>query len=729
VIDPDGRPVPAATLIVEGPSPAPLTTVTDAAGAFRIAGLPAGRYRVRASSPGFTGSRDVDVEAAGPIRRIEVALRLAAVDEALVVTATQVDQVLSRLPDSTTVVTREDLQARQQFELSQALRGVPGLTVQQSGGPGTLTSLFTRGGESDYTLVLVDGIRENAFGGGIDLSQAPLAGVERVEIVRGPQSALYGADAIGGVVQIITRAGGGPLLEGSLEGGSRAMRRLAGSTSGERGGFGWHAGGDYFADEGYTGPAPNGLPVTNDDAEIGQVGVSLGWRHGASGADLRAMARHVETDRGTPGPYGSDPAGRFGGVDTTSRSLTSRTSGGVRWVQPWGAPASRVRSRVEVDSADYALTYQTPSSPPPFDVSRGYTRRHHARAQMDVAASAALGVTAGVEWLDERGGSTFIVAGSDGAEVPVDRSVTGVFGETRWTPGSRLSVTAGLRGERIRREALPGDPLAFTARPGFPEEVIVSVDPKLASAWWLAGDGSGTTWTRLHGAFGTGIRPPDAFEIAFTDNSGLRPERSRSVDVGVAQAFLAGRVQVDGTAFFNQFDDLIVAVGRAFSGSSRWRTDNISNARARGAELSAAWRPSSALAFRATYTFLSTEILAVDGSSEAPPPYRVGDPLLRRPRHQGGLDATWSSGRFGGFLQVLVRGEALDAEPTFGPTGGLYGNPGYAVTHLGGSIRVAGGLTVIARVLNLFDANYEEVLGYPAPGRTAYVGVRLAAGR
>jgi outer membrane cobalamin receptor len=130
-----------------------------------------------------------------------------------------------------------------------------------------------------------------------------------------------------------------------------------------------------------------------------------------------------------------------------------------------------------------------------------------------------------------------------------------------------------------------------------------------------------------------------------------------------------------------------------------------------------------------TYTFLSTEIRAVDGSSAAPPPYRVGDPLLRRPRHQGAIDATWSRGRTGTFLQVLMRGETLDAEPAFGPTGGLYTNPGYTAVHLGVSFRVIRGVVVQGRVMNLFDAAYEEILGYPAPGRTAYVGVRLAAGR
>ncbi len=246
----------------------------------------------------------------------------------------------------------------------------------------------------------------------------------------------------------------------------------------------------------------------------------------------------------------------------------------------------------------------------------------------------------------------------------------------------------------------------------------------------VAGDpASSRTWTRVHGAVGTGIRPPDAFEIAFTDNSGLKPERSRSADIGVAQVLAGGAVQLDATAFFNTYDDLIVSVGSSFAGASRWSTDNISNARARGAELSAAWRPGAGLSLQAAYTFLSTEILAVDGSPDAPPPYVVGDPLLRRPRQQGSIDASWTRDRAVAFVQLLLRGETLDAEPAWGPTGGLYTNPGYGITNLGASLRIARGITVQGRVLNLFDRAYEEVLGYPAPRRTAYVGVRLAASR
>jgi vitamin B12 transporter len=716
VVDPDGRAVPNAEVIVSGPAATPLRARTGADGTFEVPVIDAGRYSIIVSAPGLiSDAQSIDVTTT-PVT-VDIALHLSAVSETLVVSAAQIDQPLSRTPDSVTVIPGREIEAKQQFTLSTALRSVPGLTLQQNGGPGTVTSLFTRGGESDYTLVLVDGIRANSFGGGLDLSQVPLQDVERIEVLRGPQSALYGADAIGGVVSVITRSGGKPSAQVQAETGSRDMMRFAGATTGEVNGLRWQAGANYYEDAGFTGTGANGKTVANDDSQESQAAGSLGYRNASSGTDLQANVQYVDTDRGSPGAYGSDPAGRFSGPDLVSRGKTERIGGGARWLQPWFGAASRVRQRVEYDVSDYDLNFKSA-----FGESTGNTHRAHARVQTDVSANAEFGFSGGLEWLGESGASTFITAGTAG-QIPVERSVLGLFGEARWNATERATVTAGVRGERINREALPGDPLAFTPRPDFPEETINSVNPKLAASF-LAGAG-----TRLHGAFGTGIRPPDAFEIAFTDNSGLKPERSKSTEAGVSQSLAQGAIQLDGTAFFNNYTDLIISVGRTFSGSSRYRTDNISNARARGAEFSAAWRLSTGFDVRGNYTFLDTEILAVNGSSSAQAPYAVGDPLLRRPRHSGSIDASWSHSRAAAFAQIQMRGETLDAEPAFGPTGGLYENPGYTTVNLGGSWRPVKTVEIFLRALNLFDREYEEVLGFPAPGRTAYVGARFAVGR
>jgi outer membrane cobalamin receptor len=674
---------------------------------------------LRASAPGLVAAPAI--VPAGSDAPVTLRLALTAVDERVVVTASQTGQALSALADSITVLGQADLDSRQQFGLAQALRSVPGLTLQQTGGPGAQTSLFLRGGESDFTLLLIDGVRANSLGGGLDVSQVPLTDVDRIEVVRGPQSALHGSDAVAGVIQVITRTGGAPTIQAVGEGGSRQMRRGAVSTTGERGRVFWQAGADGFSDAGYTGSAPDGTAVSNDDARIWQGAATLGWRT-AAGTDIRGTWRLVDTDRGVPGPVGSDPARRFASVDRTSRNLTRRHSGAVRVSHPWFGRDSRIRQRTDVDLADFTLTSAGGNFP-----SMGYTRRRHARTQTDVVAGSRLGLSAGADWLQEDGGSTFITA--DGRALPVTRQQLGLFAEARLHPHPRLTLVAGARTERIARDALPGDLLGWTPRPAFPRDLRWSVNPKLSAQWLVARSGAGGAGrdTRVHAAAGTGIRPPDAFEMAFTDNNGLRPERSRSMDIGLTQTFAEGRVHVDATAFVNTFDDLIIAVGRSFTGVSRWRTDNIANARARGLELTSAWRPSRTWSLQGHYTFISSAVLAVDGTGLAPTPYTVGDRLLRRPAHQGGLDAQMTLGRLNAFGQWQWRGQSLDAEPHWGPSGGLYANPAYALVNAGVAVTLRGRLSVTGRVMNLGNIRYEEVLGYPSPGRILTLGLRVAA--
>ncbi|HUE89082.1 MAG TPA: TonB-dependent receptor [Vicinamibacterales bacterium] len=711
IVDPQGQPVAAATVVAVGATSAPVSATTDTQGRFEFPALSEGRYDLTASAPGLSG--EVRGVTAGSVTPLEIRLRVAAISETLIVSAAQIDQPLSRTADSVTVVSGRELEARQVTTLAGALSTVPGFTVARTGGPGTLTSLFPRGGDSDFTLVLIDGIRANAFGGGIDLSQVPLTDVERVEVVRGPQSAIFGADAIGGVVQIITRHGGAPTATAVIETGSRDTRRLQASTTGARRALRWQAGADYFEDAGFTGVAANGERVGNDDAHERQVWLGGGWQ-ASRGTDLQGTFRYVDTERGAPGPYGSDPAGRFFGVDRISRGNSERRAVGARLVHPWTGPASRVRQRVEFDVADYDFGFLSA-----FGRSASETRRTHARIQTDAALDGGAGISAGLEWLDERARSSFIQQG--GAEVPVERRVVGTFAEGRWNGHERLSLQAGMRVEHITREAF--------AVNGFADDAVTSINPKVSVSWLVSRSLPGARhWTRVRAAAGTGIRPPDVFEIAFTDNPALRPERSRSIEAGVTQALAAGAVQLDATTFFNRYDDLIVSVG-SLRDVSRYRTDNVSNARARGVELGAAWQSARGIGARAAYTFLDTEIHAVDNSAQAPSPYRVGDRLLRRPRHSGSVALTWTRDRITMFTTLDSRGEALDAEPSFGPSGGLYQNTGRTVADLGGSVRMVRNVAVFARVMNALDRDYEEVFGFPSPGRTAFVGVRVASRR
>jgi outer membrane receptor protein involved in Fe transport len=366
----------------------------------------------------------------------------------------------------------------------------------------------------------------------------------------------------------------------------------------------------------------------------------------------------------------------------------------------------------------------------PWGESDARTQRVQTRGQVDRALRPDLGLTAGAALELERASSSYIT-GAGAQQVPIDRRVAGYFAELRWRPASRLFLTTGLRVDDIFRGAIKGDPLGFSPRVALTEDRVVSPNPRAAVSYYLrTSDASGGNWSRLHGSAGTGIRPPDAFEIAFTDNPGLQPERSKSVDAGIEQALAGGLVIVDGTWFFNRYDDLIVAVGRSLQHYSRYRTDNIANARAQGLEASFALRTSRGFEARAGYMFAATEVLALDRApGVAPPPFAVGDALLRRPRHQANVDLLWRHRRLTAYVNAGGRSRVLDVEPNWGASGGVFHAPGFGVAGAGVAIRAGRHLDLLVRADNLFDRRYEAVLGYPAPRRSVTVGVRLATGR
>ncbi len=710
--------MPHATVLLDGPLGV-RTVHTDAAGEFTVPAVPAVSYRVLVDAPGLTADATSVRMPADAGRTFEITLRVAPVSEAVVVSASQVPRPLSEAPATSTVITAADVRLRQIESVADALRTVPGFTVARSGGRGALTSVFPRGGESDYTLVLVDGMRANAFGGGFDFSLLPFGDVAQVEVVRGPQSAVYGSDAIGGIVQVTTTHDGPGDGSASLEGGGQHTWHATAGGHASRGAWTFGGGAERTTSDGFTGIAPaTGETVTNDDWRSATAAGSVGWTHDPA-TNVRGTFRWLDADRGNPGPYGSDPIGAFPGVNRVARGQDTDRTGGMSTRLPWGhVLQGRVEQRLQLTVGHLDNRYHDT-----FGDSRFTTRRVTARAQTDIAATPSTGVSFGVEALGERARSTYIVGGS-GEQVPVERRVAGLFGEVRQDLGPRASLTAGLRVESIRRDALAADPNPYGPRPAFPADSVTSVNPRIAATVAVWRDGQGLVRTKVHGSAGTGIRPPDAFEIAFTDNPSLAPERSRSVDLGVTQA-VTGRVEADVTFFDNRYDDLIVAVG-SMSDVSRFRTDNISNARARGVELSATWRGPRGFTARGEYTFLDTTVLAVDGTTAAPPPFSVGDPLLRRPRHQGSLGLTWATTRVSAFAEARSRGSVLDTEPNYGTFGGLFQAPGYSVVDLGASWRLWGRSEVFARVMNLLDRPYEEVYGYPAIGRTGMVGVRVA---
>ena len=718
VLDPQDRPVARATVLVVRTGTVIVTTVTNADGQFGPLTVPAGEYDVLVSAPGLEAPPErVSVAASGAVD-VSLKLSIAARRESVVVSASQVERPLSRVTDSVTVIDRADLEARQSETASDALRMAPGFSLISGGFRGAITSLFPRGGESDYTLVLVDGIALNAFGGGFDAAHLATAGIDRIEIVRGPQSALFGSGAIGGIVHVVTRKGGPPRVGASAEVGQQGTTRLWTDTSGAHGAWSWGAAFERFASDGDTSFRESiGARVTNDDYQRANGSAGLGWSDSPA-RRIRVDVHAGRNERGHPGPYGSDP------FDLYSQIETSR---GVN--KPRGLAASGVFG--DARSLRHAFQFGWSDTPSEFTTvfgtSENRTRRRSGRYQADVERGRA-GFSAGAEVIKERADNTF-VTGTEFQPIPVERVLTGLFAESRWDAGPRLAVTAGLRAERIERAALGAD--AFGSRPPLPEDVVWSVNPKISAAWFIRGDRSSTAstgWTKIRGGAGTGIKPPTVFELGFTDNPSLRPERSRSADFGIEHAFPRVALVADATAFVNRYDDLIVAVGLSLRQSSPFQTDNVANARAGGVEFGLRWQSPRGLSVRGAYTYLRTRVLTVDDlPGAAPAPYAVGDWLIRRPRHTFSIDTRFERGALQVFAVVQGRSRMLDVEPNIGaPTMFV---PGHATVTAGASYRLARSLQAYARVINLFDRDYEDALGYPAQARSATVGLRVAVGR
>lgn len=722
VVDPDGRGMPGATVLLTDRSAVVARALTGSSGEFTLTSPDSGTFEIRVAIDGFRGT-PVAIAGASAARDLgTIALALSAVSESVVVSAAQVEIPLSTASSSVTVITRDDLDKRQVESVADALRAVPGLSVVATGGRGAVTAVFPRGGESDYSLVFVDGVQANAFGGGFDFAHLPIANTERIEIVRGPQSALYGSNAIGSVVRVITRQDGAPAGSASFEGGSFDTFRATAAASGSAGSWKWGAAADRLTTDNFNGQrAASGAIVENDDYERGSVAAGGGWRT-SGGAGVQGSVRYATDERGSPGPFGSDPGGTYGGIDPLSRGFNDR------WLMSIAGNASAGGARISAEATHARLDSEFASQ---FGDSESYSRRTTARAQADGTLARGLEVSGGFELLGERAGGTFITA-TGNVLVPVERTLAGVFGEARWTHAARFFVVAGIRVDRIAREPLDGDADAFSPRPPFERDTVVSANPKVAAAWFLgATDGN---FTKVRASAGTGIRPPDAFEIAFTDNPSLEPERSRSFDAAVEQALVGGRGLIEATVFFNHYDDLIIATG-SFSGSSQYRTDNISNARARGCELAATGRAplsgvrGGSLQVRVAYTRLATEILAVDDNGSAPPPFTVGDRLLRRPDHGFSANVLLTAGSIAAFFEGGGRSAARDVDPSLGTFGGIYDAPGFNVWNTGASWTLSSRLQLFGRVTNVFNREYEEALGYPALGRAGMVGLKVAASR
>jgi outer membrane receptor protein involved in Fe transport len=221
-----------------------------------------------------------------------------------------------------------------------------------------------------------------------------------------------------------------------------------------------------------------------------------------------------------------------------------------------------------------------------------------------------------------------------------------------------------------------------------------------------------------------GVRPPSGFDLAFTNNPALKPERTRSFDAGIEQRF-GSLLVLDGTYFYNRYYDLIVTLGGSLTTLSHYKSDNLSNSRAQGAEFSAKLRPARWVFITGSFTLLETRILSLDGSNnQAPLPFSVGQQLTRRPEHSGSLVATYTRGRLAADVTSYFRGKTLYEEPNYGASNGLFWDPGFANVGINLNYTVARGLTAYGNLRNALNWHYEEVFGFPSPRLNFVAGLK-----
>ena len=695
----DGTPVPNLVLILRGPE-ATRTVVTGPEGRYRAAGLAPGHYQLAVRAAGFvlTGTPEADVS--GTEATLDLALAAAPVREHVVVAATRDEAALSTVGVSATVLDADRITEREAPSVLTLLEEVPGVVVARNGGLGLQGSLFVRGGESNFARILVDGVPVNEPGGEYNLGPLLPLELERIEVVRGATSSLYGTDALAGVVHLVTaRHPTAARWRAEAQGGSFGWFRGEAGTAGQAGRFDWNLGGVHLRTD---NEEPNSALRQDGGA------ASLGFEASAQ-TSLRLTLRGEDTAVGTPGQtaYGRpDLDARFdrqiGVAGLQLRHVSGRTSHELRA----GFARQDWLSRNPLDSGPYLPragdrvgtdTFFDFVNPLGFQQD---TRRLSTGYQLETQLGGRHIVTVGAELEREAGA----VGSRAEPLLHPTRTNVGAYAQDRMVVGSRLFLTLG---GRVEHNA------SFGTR----------AVPRLAAAWSVGESGT----TTLKASAGTGIKEPTFFEsygVSFyaQGNPDLRPERSVTFDAGIEQRLFGSRLRVEATAFHHDYRDQInfqIVDFSTFQGTFV----NLGRTRAQGLELAAEAAPDSRVRLFAQYTYLDGVVkVSGDVFNEV---YAAGRSLLRRPKHQGSLTATFGGERASGGGTLVLVGRRADSDFQ---NIGLTENEGYARLDLRARARLAPRLEAVVVAENVLDRRYQEVLGYPALGRSLRAGLRFRSG-
>jgi len=624
-----------------------------------------------------------------------------AVLEPVVVTATRLALPLSSIPATVSVLDGAELYARGVRTIAQALRSIPGLSVVETGSYGSATSVFVRGGESDYVKVLLDGVPLNSPGGSIDFANLTTDNVERIEVVRGATSVLYGSDAVAGVIQIFTRRGkGAPQFGVALRGGTYASlmldANLSGGAPGIRYGFG------------FSRSTTKGVHEFNSEYENLVLSGSVLAQPDAN-TDAILSARFIDSEFHFP----TDASGNV--VDRNSFQSQQRAVASFDigrsfsdWLEGRVVLAlNRVDGGIDDGQDDAADTLGFFA----FDSEAAVERK-----SVDVRSNLRLlnmVLTAGVQLENQRERSTSESMGQYGVfadSISVGRSSWGYYAQVQTEVTEHATLNAG-----IRLDDSDTFGTFMTYRLGA-----------------TAGLGSGS---RLRGSVGRAFKEPTIYENFVTSpfavgNPNLEPERSRSWELGIEQVLIPDLVNVAATYFNQRFEDLIQYNALPVNDGEPSYV-NVAAAQAVGLELETRVSLLPALRLGASYSLVHTEVTDAGLDTLPGAGFVQGERLLRRPTHQLGLDALFRYEERGSLaLDINYVGSRDDRDFSIMPARRIELSDylkidaagEFTVTKSSGS---RPSVTLSARLENVLNLAYQEAVGFPARGRTITLGARF----
>jgi vitamin B12 transporter len=669
---------------------------------------PACPLHLQVLAPGFAPQTE-DVPAHSDV--VTIQLRLAAASETVVVTATSNPVTAEESGAEVSTLENGQLETLQPVAANDAVRFLPGAVVNTAGQRGGLSSLFVRGGESNYNKVIVDGVTINEPGGTFDFGTLPLTQANRMEFLRGTQSTLYGSDAMTSVVQVFTRTGSTrtPELLLGADGGNFSTGNGNAALAGARGRFDYNL----FADQFNT----NGSGINDaysDSLQGANVGVAINDK-----TSFRLHVRHSNSHTGVPGEWsfnGYDPLVDVNGVtqplqpDPNEWSQLNSLLGGVELTvaEPSGWQHHFTGFDYLYRYNDLNLTGDPARVSPLFgqfdfpDHAYDNINRVGFEYQGDYSERTWAQSTFGYRVENENG-----FVGSVGAQTPGQRLNQDVYLQQQVTLG-RLSVVAGGR---------------FVHSSVFGNTGV----PRIALTLLACRGGEILSGTRLRFSYATGYKEP-RLEETFAGppysipNPGLKPERVRAFEAGIQQNFYAGKYVFNATYFNNLFHDQInyvtvdptTFVGEYF---------NVNQAFAQGAEVELQAKIRSRLLLDTAYTYTSTEILSNPAPIDSQ--YLPGEPLLRRPKHSATTLLSYLGSKWGANLSGSFVGRRPD-DDFFGFD--INHAAGYLRADLGGWYAFNSRVTTYVNVENALDRRYNEVVGYPALPINFRAGFRFRIG-